>query len=181
MGIRFSSKNSHSAGVATAVSLEIAAPAETVWAVVTDLDALPDVVSYVTSVERIEGTPQLAVGTKWRETRYDTKSKTMQQIKTIIGLSQQDPYSMSVNISFVDDETGNLADVANTNTMTVQSLDNKSCVLICSLAFLMAPNILLCICSKCLQRVAEKYVIEELQDYAKEALKRNNEKKEPPG
>jgi carbon monoxide dehydrogenase subunit G len=46
----------------------VAAPPAAVWAVLTDLDAAPEVLSGVTRVERLTEGPY-DVGTRWRETR----------------------------------------------------------------------------------------------------------------
>ena len=48
---------------------EVAAPAEAVWAVMTDLDSSPDTLSGVDAIERLDGGGELRVGTRWRETR----------------------------------------------------------------------------------------------------------------
>jgi carbon monoxide dehydrogenase subunit G len=50
------------------VSREIAASSEQVWALITDLDGSPRLLSAVTGVERLDG-PAFGVGTGWRETR----------------------------------------------------------------------------------------------------------------
>lgn len=51
-----------------AVEREIAAPAERVWAAMTDLESLPAVLTGVDAVEVLTPGP-FAVGTRWRETR----------------------------------------------------------------------------------------------------------------
>lgn len=51
------------------VEREVAAPAGRVWAVMTDVDRTPDVLSSVRTVERIDGGDRFGVGTQWRETR----------------------------------------------------------------------------------------------------------------
>ncbi|MEV8531722.1 SRPBCC family protein [Streptomyces sp. NPDC051211] len=50
------------------VEREIAAPAETVWQALTDLESMPLVLSGVDSVEVLTPGP-FGVGTRWRETR----------------------------------------------------------------------------------------------------------------
>ncbi|WP_061964928.1 SRPBCC family protein [Demequina aurantiaca] len=56
------------AGHKVEVAREILAAPEQVWAVLTDIDAAPKVLSSVVSVERVGG-PDYDVGTRWRETR----------------------------------------------------------------------------------------------------------------
>lgn len=50
------------------VDREIAAGPERVWALITDLDGSPQLLSGVSHVERLGG-PAFDVGTRWRETR----------------------------------------------------------------------------------------------------------------
>jgi carbon monoxide dehydrogenase subunit G len=48
---------------------QVAARAAAVWAVMTDLDGAPELISGIESVERLDGAEGFAVGTRWRETR----------------------------------------------------------------------------------------------------------------
>lgn len=50
------------------VSREIAASPHRVWALITDLDDAPQLLSGVVQVERLGG-PDFGIGTRWRETR----------------------------------------------------------------------------------------------------------------
>jgi len=51
------------------VERDVAAPAERVWAICTDLDRTGEVISAITSLERTDGGSAFDVGTAWRETR----------------------------------------------------------------------------------------------------------------
>jgi len=51
------------------VSREIAAPAEVLWTIMTDLKTFEDTVSGIDSVEILSGGSDFDIGTKWRETR----------------------------------------------------------------------------------------------------------------
>ena len=51
------------------VQRRIAATAETVWDVLTDLERSPEVIGAIQSVERLDDGDDFAVGTRWRETR----------------------------------------------------------------------------------------------------------------
>lgn len=51
------------------VQRDVAAPAEKVWAICTDLDGTKDVISAITALERTDGGSGFGVGTAWRETR----------------------------------------------------------------------------------------------------------------
>lgn len=48
---------------------EVDAPAERVWEVMTDLEASPETLRGVTSVERLDSGTGFGIGTTWRETR----------------------------------------------------------------------------------------------------------------
>ncbi len=51
------------------VQVQVAAPAATVWALITDIENSPQVVAGIDKVERLDDASGFAVGTKWRETR----------------------------------------------------------------------------------------------------------------
>ncbi len=51
------------------VSRDVAAPADAVWQVMTDLERSPQVVSAIGEVERLDDNDGFQVGTRWRETR----------------------------------------------------------------------------------------------------------------
>ena len=51
------------------VERDVAAPAETVWAICTDLERTVDVISAITALDRTDGGSGFGVGTAWRETR----------------------------------------------------------------------------------------------------------------
>lgn len=51
------------------VSVDIAAPVDVVWGIITDLDGAPEVMSGILAIERLGGPDGYAVGTRWRETR----------------------------------------------------------------------------------------------------------------
>ena len=51
------------------VQRDVAAPAEKVWAICTDLERTAAVISAITALERTDGGAGFGVGTAWRETR----------------------------------------------------------------------------------------------------------------
>lgn len=61
----------------------IAAPAEIVWAVLTELDDAPSFMTTMVAVERIEG-PAYDVGTRWRETRKHGRSTITQELTATV-------------------------------------------------------------------------------------------------
>ena len=171
MGCLFSSGRR---GLTTAVSVEIAAPSETVWETIADIDAIVEIVSVVKSFDRISG-EKFAVGTKWREGRnYSGGKKLLEQIRTITNMTN-DPRSFSVNIDYPDSKN-NIEDIVNTTTLTIQPIDDTSCVLVVSLAFMAGAGIWEVLCRDCLMRYVERTVTEELEDYGRAALKREEAK-----
>ena len=51
------------------VATDVAAPADRVWQVITDLEGSPEVISTIEEVEILAGGDGFGLGTKWRETR----------------------------------------------------------------------------------------------------------------
>ena len=51
------------------ITREVAAPAETVWGILTDLDRAEETISAITEIERLDAGTGFGVGTRWRETR----------------------------------------------------------------------------------------------------------------
>lgn len=51
------------------VTQDIAAPADRVWAIITDLENSPTVISGIDSVDILGGPDGFGIGTRWRETR----------------------------------------------------------------------------------------------------------------
>jgi uncharacterized protein YndB with AHSA1/START domain len=51
------------------VTRRVAAPADRVWALMTDIANSPRVMTAIESVELLGGPPEFGVGTRWRETR----------------------------------------------------------------------------------------------------------------
>jgi carbon monoxide dehydrogenase subunit G len=55
--------------IAMKVERDVAAPAERVWALITDLDRTAEVVGSTTALERLDDGSDFEVGTRWSETR----------------------------------------------------------------------------------------------------------------
>lgn len=165
-------------GLSTAVQVEIAAAPDTVWEVVTDIERLPEVVRFVNSVRIVVDDKRLRVGMKWNESRrfktHPASTKTMEQTKTIVRLEDQTyPKSLGVNITFGEKEA-----FANTNTLAVHPVSDTECILILSLAVSFNRRKM-----GLRQRFSRKhregivkwiecYCREELQDFAAEAIRR---------
>lgn len=164
--------------LATAYGLDVDLPAAVVWDVVKDIDSLAETVSTIESLERMDGglPGDFRVGTKWRENRKFGKhdsSRTV-QIRTITTICENaPPYSVSVNVTYPTSKAGTIEDVANTSTLTVQPIDETSCTLIVSIAFLTPDPLFNRICGPCiLKYYVGKILLEELEDYARAAAKR---------
>ena len=57
------------ASIAMKVERDVAAPAERVWELITDLDRAAEVVSAIKALERLDDGSEFGVGTRWTETR----------------------------------------------------------------------------------------------------------------
>mmetsp|Transcript_6127 Transcript_6127/g.13366 ORF Transcript_6127/g.13366 Transcript_6127/m.13366 type:complete len:175 (+) Transcript_6127:214-738(+) len=166
MGCVFSSQSA----LTTAVQREIQVPCDTVWEVVSDINAIPSTVPHVEQIEFIGSKTDFSIGTKWRETRRVGKD-VVPQVKTIINIQKDEyPRSISLSVCFPKGEEGT-EDVENTCTFTVQPISEAESVLICSIAFASREGTERC-CSRILLRYAEKYLHEELAGYAEAAEKR---------
>lgn len=51
------------------VTRDVAAPADRVWGLITDLDRSTEVISAIESLERLDEGSDFGIGTRWRETR----------------------------------------------------------------------------------------------------------------
>ena len=156
--------------IATSVSVEINAPSETVWKVITDLQAAPSILSAVKDYEHISG-EEFALGTKWRETRI-YKGEELVLRKAITSITEN-PRSVGICVDF-SDHGGSFQDFTNTSTLTVQPLGNSSCVLVGT--FAVAPagfcnGIWVCICGAFMKRSARRSYVIELEEYAAAAMK----------
>ena len=155
---------------------------------VTDIQGLPKIVSYLDRVEFLPGQgdrrhegahnteqPVLEVGMRWIETRrfnLDKDSNPERQIKTIVKLEADGPTrALGVNIGFPRNDCRGYEDITNTCTFTVQTMSDLSCVLICSVAFHavgmnMIPR---CCLERCVLKHANEYLLHEVEDYRKAA------------
>ena len=187
MGCLLSSERE--APLSTAVHVEIEAPTDWVWDIITDIQSLPKIISCIDHVafpgqggdQHRKGAdtkqPVLEVGMQWIETRKficdDNDSKPERQVKTIVKLEADGhTRALGVNIGFLrKDGRGHEDAITNTCTFTVQTVNDMSCVLICSVAFhAVGMN---CIPRCCLERLVLKYanehLLREVEDYRKAA------------
>ncbi len=67
------------------VTKAVAAPADTVWSLITDLDRAPDTIAGISGVERLDGGAGFDVGTRWQETRtmFGMKATEVMEVTTI--------------------------------------------------------------------------------------------------
>ena len=182
MGCFFSSERE--APISMAVHVEIDAPSEYVWELLTDIQALPKIVSHIEEVEFLgqrepsdtsnAAPPILKVGMRWIEKRrFDLArdSKPEPQIKTIIRLDPDEPTrSLGFNIGFPRNR-GGYEDIVNTCTFTIQTMSHASCVLICSAAFHAAGMdwIPKCCLELIVVKYAKAYLLSEVHDYRRAA------------
>lgn len=63
------------------VHRDIAASAETVWNVITEVEGMADTLTGVTRVERVDDGDGFGVGTRWRETRVVMKREATEEME----------------------------------------------------------------------------------------------------
>lgn len=166
-----------SSGLSTSANVEIAAPAETVWKTIIDLDAAPDIIHVVKLIRREGGGEGCQVGTKWREVRI-YKGNDVVLRKTVTKMSE-DPYSLSIAVSFSDNDEAMFQDASNTSNLAVEPLDESSCLLIGTFA-IQNTGILATMyelfCGSCLIHDARQSFQVELDEYRVAAEKRQRKK-----
>lgn len=171
-------------GIASSMTIRVAAPSEVVWDMVTDLDAFPDILDSVKRFERIEDGDGdgrrggcALVGTKFRETRiFHRKEYTMKRTVTRV---TENPQSVSFNSDYFENGekhsiTG-LHDLCNTNTWTVLPVDDKSCELVGSFAIESNNSfvrIKFCLIRPCIRYETRKLQVKELENFASAAARR---------
>lgn len=52
-----------------ALQMDVDAPIDIVWAIITDLERSPEIIGAISHVERLDSGRNFGVGTRWRETR----------------------------------------------------------------------------------------------------------------
>jgi hypothetical protein len=177
-------------------ALPVPLPADVLWETVSDLAAIPEILTMVTSMERISGgnnrgntssqvpgqTPSsaLRVGTRFRETRTH-RGQDYTLYKTVTRLtatpSPDDPAqerSLSLGIS-ITNPNGTANDVVNTSTLIVQRVDESSSRLILTVAITWGSvwdhlDHLLCGCF--IRTMVMRGLTQELEDYRTAAVAR---------
>lgn len=158
------------------ISLDIPVPAETLWDTAT-ADNAAMMLSHVVSAEILtRGRPD-GVGEVTREVRVLQNGRTMEMYKTITAISKN-PYSVSVNIHTSRRSISGGKDAIRVGTWTILPIDEKSCTFVWS--FTSSPNRLwdsfwTMLCRKRVVDRTSAYFLEELEEYAAEAVRRKEE------
>jgi carbon monoxide dehydrogenase subunit G len=165
-------------------TLEIEAPAETVWATIADLEASPVILQAVASFERTGG-GDFEVGTKWLETRVHLGRDVVlhKTITAIVNDENNKERSVSIVVNYTA-ANPQVQDAVSTNTLTVIPINASSCQLMVTVAF-STPKLwrkierTLCLC--CIRRIASrlmgKNLRADLSDYETAATKREQERR----
>jgi Polyketide cyclase / dehydrase and lipid transport len=173
-------------GIAVSESILIEAPSETLWEVLSDLDALPSILSTVKAIQNIDkndgGKIPFEVGQKVRETRfYKGKEYTLRRTVTSI---QDNEQHRSVSFHCDYGETMELhhsiRDICNTITLTILPVANNTsaldnCQLLGSFAVESAglcTRLQFCFCNPCIFAHSRSMFVVELQEYAAAAMAR---------
>jgi uncharacterized membrane protein len=110
-------------GMEIVASRAVAASAERVWEIVTDLERSPEVLRSVEHVERLDDRPGFAVGTRWRETRTMFGRQATEEMEVTAAEAPQTYTVVAVNGS-----------TTYTSTVAVEPLGSARCQLRMSFA-----------------------------------------------
>jgi hypothetical protein len=175
MGATLSSRSD----LSEAMTVEINAPVDFVWNMLTAIEDFPDIASNVMSVERIGGGESFKAGTKWKEVRK-FRGKTLVIYKTVTDIADN-PRSFSVSITFGKQQfEGEKLHYwshsdAETATMIFQPINETTCNMIFTLAYSSSScwgRTWMSICRCCIMSYGRKYFQLELDDVAAAAEKR---------
>ena len=172
-----------SSGIAYTASVEVKADADTMWSIVSDLQATADAVSSVQDFAYLDRGRKstFEVGTTVRETRVvykNCKTVIRRQIIAISDSNSAESHSNSRSVSFstsLDNRNSSVwADFSNTSTLTVLALNDKTCELVGSMA--VKANGILFVCGSCcwnfVNGSGNKHFEKELTDMAIAAEKK---------
>jgi hypothetical protein len=160
-------------------TLEIEAPAETVWATIADLEASPVILQAVASFKRTGG-GDFEVGTKWLETRVHLGREFVAH-KTITAIvNDEKERSVSIAVNFTASNPL-VQDAVSTHTLTVIPINASSCQLMATIAFstTLLSKIERTLCGCCIRRITSRLIgkiYERLSDYETAATKREQER-----
>lgn len=158
---------------------EVEVPADVLWEVVADLEAMADVLSMVVGVQfHNNKTTPLTIGTRFRESRVcDSSGSVCTLNKTVTRLETSDPQEryLSFGVSF-QDRKGRTTNIVNTSTLTVQPMSKKTSRLLLTIAFEWsgAKEIMTNLCCRSrLQRDVRSHMQREVECYCKAAIERH--------
>ena len=169
-------------GLGAAFDTVVEAPADVVWETLIDIDAAPNIVSALQSIEQ-DGNEKVGVGTRWKETRVYNGKQVIVNV-SVTHLSAE-TYSMS-SAAILESPMNNgfTRGAASTSSFRVQPLDDKSCRVVST--FAVASNscrsvIRNMFCGCYLLKETNRQFEKELREYCSEAIRRYNESKESTG
>jgi len=155
------------------VAAEIDASSKAVWAVLSDIENWPSVVTQIQSVKRLSNDEGFQEGTRWREVRKC--GSDIVQIKTVTSIRDKAGCgkSVSINVSYPQDENKELT---NTCTLEVRPLSGDKCLLVGSFGA-MAGGIrgrcYFLFCGGRILRGGREFMLEELEEIGMAAVERH--------
>lgn len=173
------------APLVVSVATEVEASCKEVWAILSNIDDLPFVVTAIVSTERISSDEkEYKEGTRWKEIRkYNENDHAVTQIKTVTSIRQQDGggKSVAINITFTNESSSGSIneDLTNTSTMEVQSIKGHKdkCILICSFGAMaggLRGRCYFLFCAWRMKRLGRTLVLQELEEIGKAAVQLRN-------
>jgi len=175
--------------MATSASVEVSADHDTMWSIISDLEASANAISAVKNFAYLDrdSKSRFEVGTRVRETRAYKNTGETTIIRQVISISDDEETPRSVSFTTKLEEPLRF-DFSNTSTLTVVPLTDTTCELVGSYAVktsgnifnlnLLAMNCYFCWERKCDGDKKDKRFIAELEDLAAAAQKKMANAKE---
>ena len=160
------------ASLTTSGSTEFDVSAEATEELFREIEAAPSFVPHLLSLSITRGGSSLQVGTQWREERIVARRRVA-VFKSITNVST-DPFAVSVSIDFVEGNRDKKY-AAETFTVVIQPVDDQSCRVIWTMAYVPAGfvgTVGAFFCRRCLIRSVHRELDHEMDCYATEARRR---------
>mmetsp|Transcript_28139 Transcript_28139/g.42578 ORF Transcript_28139/g.42578 Transcript_28139/m.42578 type:complete len:193 (-) Transcript_28139:3580-4158(-) len=165
------------------IDIDVPVSADSLWSIVTDLEALPTIVPSVISFERAkfeglrdddQGKCQL--GTRFRETRvFNGRSVFLTKTVTSLNDDESDSRHLSFGIVFSDSKNGKTFNTENTSTLTVVPMTDDTSQLLLTISATSGGIQNLCAdycCRSRTQKTIEDSMEDEVKGYRREAIRR---------
>ena len=184
----FHSKHHHHSmmcqtSLVVSVATEVEASCEALWAIISNIEIAPAIITPVVSVERISEGNDFCVGTRWKEIRK-YQGEDVVQLKTVTSIRREaGGVSVAINVSYLE---ATFREFTNTSTLEMRPSSGRmdKSLLIGSFGVMpgnLISRILFCLRGRNMARIGAKLYLEELEDIGKAAVRHMDSQKQPVG